>query len=197
MLLPPISDIALKEWAVTVKALAQGDQIIIIRKGGIHIEDKEFRVVHPEFLMYPTYEHQNADLVKPEYHQSLRDTEADNDVPGLVTLGYWCQVTDKFELSEQEAVDSLEPFHICTNDYAQQRAHWRPKQPLTVALLRVYELQQAQALPILDEYGGCKSWVELGQEVPLGGMAPVLSTADYEEKAEKIRMTLDGVATAV
>ena len=40
--LPNKSDTALKEWAVTVDALGRGDQIIILRKGGIHKEDKEF-----------------------------------------------------------------------------------------------------------------------------------------------------------
>jgi len=51
MLLPPISDLALKEWAVAVKALSRGEQIMILRKGGIHKEDKAFRMVHHEFLL--------------------------------------------------------------------------------------------------------------------------------------------------
>ena len=34
--LPQRSATALKEWAVTVEAMARGDQIIILRKGGIH-----------------------------------------------------------------------------------------------------------------------------------------------------------------
>ena len=36
MLLPPMSDMALKEWAVAVKAMGRGDQILLLRKGGIH-----------------------------------------------------------------------------------------------------------------------------------------------------------------
>ncbi|SVB02171.1 uncharacterized protein METZ01_LOCUS155025, partial [marine metagenome] len=59
--LPKSSSIALKEWAVAVEAMARGDQIIILRKGGIHRDDKEFRIVHPEFLFYPTYEHQRSE----------------------------------------------------------------------------------------------------------------------------------------
>ena len=92
---------------------------------------------------------------------------------------------------------ALSEHHIWTDDYAQKRLHWRPKQPLTVALLRVYELQQPQALPVLDEYVGCKSWVELGQDVPLGYMSAVLSDADYEAKAEAIRATVGAAPTAV
>ena len=44
---------ALKEWAVTVRALAQGQQILLLRKGGIHESGKDFRVIHPQFLLYP------------------------------------------------------------------------------------------------------------------------------------------------
>jgi hypothetical protein len=195
--LPPASDIALKEWAVAVKALAQGKQVLILRKGGIHKDDKEFRMVHPEFLLYPTYEHQNTELIKAEHHRDLAQTLEENDIPGLVTLAYWCRVTDRFELRDEEALGTISPYHIWTNEYAQKRLHWRPKQPLTVALLRVYQLQQPQALPVLDEYSGCKSWVELGQEVPLGYMKPVLSDEAYESQADTVRRTLGATPSAV
>ena len=35
-MLPDHCQIALKEWAVTVQALARGEQILLLRKGGIH-----------------------------------------------------------------------------------------------------------------------------------------------------------------
>lgn len=197
MPLPPASNLALKEWAVAVRALAQGKQVLILRKGGIHKDDKEFRIVHPEFLLYPTYEHQNAGLIKAEHHRDLAQTLEENDVPGLVTLAYFCQVTDKFELRDEDVLETISPYHIWTNEYAQKRLHWRPKQPLTVALLRVYQLQQPQALPVLDEYSGCKSWVELGQDVPLGYMKPVLSDQAYESKADIVRQTLGAAPSAV
>ena len=66
-----------------------------------------------------------------------------------------------------------------------------------MALLRVYGLQQPQALPLLDEYVGCKSWVELGQDVPLGNMSAVLSDVDYEAKADSIRVSVGAAPTAV
>jgi hypothetical protein len=194
-LLPPASSLALKEWAVAVDALAQGKQILILRKGGIHKDDKEFRVVHPEFLLFPTYEHQSPDLVKPAFHDDLRRSEEGNDVGGLVFLSSFAQVTDILQITEPEALARISQYHIWTDGYAEKRLHWRPKQPLTVVLLRVHQLVQPQALPVLDEYGGCKSWVPLGQDVPLGGTTPVLSDADYERKAEAVRKALDGMAT--
>lgn len=197
MILPPQSDLALKEWAVAVKAFSAGDQIMILRKGGIHKDDKDFRIVHPEFLLYPTYEHQNLELLKPEFHGIFEETLNEDDVLGLVTLSYWCQVTHKFELNDEAVLDCLSVHHMWSNNYAQKRLHWRPKQPLTVALLRVYEMQQPQAVPVLDEYIGCKSWVELGQNVPLGTMTAVLSDEDYESKAKAIKDAIGVTSTAV
>ena len=181
---------------MAVNALAAGKQIMVLRKGGIHRDDKEFRVVHREFLLYPTYEHQQAELLKDDYHQDLAETLKEDDVPGLVTLSCWTEVTDLFELREDETLERLSPYHIWTSQYAGKRLHWRPKHPLAVALLRVYRLQQPQALPVLDEYEGCKSWVDLGQEVPLGYMAPVLADDEYERKADEIRHALGAVAPA-
>ncbi len=197
MLLPPAETMALKEWAVAVKALSEGRQIVILRKGGIHRDDKDFRIVHPEFLLYPTYEHQKAALIKPQYHADLQQTLDENDVPGLLSVGFWCQVTDRFEVRDEELLESISAHHIWSAEYAQKRLHWRPKQPLTIALLRVYAMQQPQAIPVLDEYIGCKSWVDLGQEVPLGVLRPALSDAEYQQKAEPIRSALEGAAAPV
>ena len=191
-LLPAMSSLALKEWAVAVNAMAKGKQVMTLRKGGIHRDDKEFRVVHPEFLLFPTFEHQKSELLQETYHQDLLDSLEEDDVPGLVTLARWVQVTDVFELRAEDALERLTPHHVWTAEYAQKRLHWRPKHPLTVALLRVYQLRQPQALPILDEYDGCKSWVDLGQEVPLGYMPPVLTEQEYEEKTSSIRQAIAG-----
>lgn len=190
MPLPSVSDTALKEWATAVKALGRGEQILVLRKGGIHREDRDFRFVHPEFLLFPTYEHQKAELIKSEYNDTLRDTYKESSTAGSIEFTYFCQVTDKFELRDESDLDRISDFHIWTDDYAHKRLHWRPKQPLTVALLRVYELQQTQLLPILAEYSGCKSWVELGEDVSLAGMTPVLDDAEYERQAATIKQAL-------
>ncbi len=194
MPLPTASSLALKEWAVAVKALSKGKQILILRKGGIHRADKEFRVVHPEFLLYPTYEHQRRELVQTTSHLDLEQTLIENENPRLIEFSHWCKVTDKFEVSEQDVLDDIAPYHIWTSDYASKRLRWRPKQPLTIALLRMYSMERPQALRVLDEYGGCKSWVELEQEVHLGEMTPVLNDEEYETQANVIRRALDSMA---
>lgn len=190
MSLPISCRLALKEWAVAVKALSKGKQIIILRKGGIDRSDKEFRVVHPRFLLYPTYEHQRQELVTASNYADLQKSLSENGNPEKVKLEYWCEVTDKFEVSEQNELDRIAPYHIWTTDYANKRLHWRPKQPLTVALLRVYFMETPKTLNVLEEYGGCKSWVELERAVKLGDLNPVLSDKAYESQANLIRQAL-------
>ena len=197
MLLPYTSDMALKEWAVAVKALGRGEQTLILRKGGIHRDDRDFRLVHPEFLLFPTYLHQKAELIKPGHHDTLRETVDEDDTPGVVELAYFCQVVDKFELRDESALDTISDYHIWTDDYAHKRLHWRPKQPLTVAILRVFDLEQPQALPVLDEYSGCKSWVELGQDISLGSMSPVMDDAEFERQRDLVRSALGATPAAV
>jgi hypothetical protein len=54
-------------------------------------------------------------------------------------------------------------------------------------LLRTYKLPQAQYIPYLPEYGGCKSWIDLDQQVSLQGSQPVLSDTVYGQLVETIR----------
>ena len=49
---------ALKEWATVVKALENGNQTILLRKGGI-LETTGFNVNSKKFFLFPTYEHQD------------------------------------------------------------------------------------------------------------------------------------------
>ena len=62
---------AFKEWAVVVDALGRGEQILILRKGGISEETRHFRISAERFLLFPTYEHQRADLLQPAFQDDL------------------------------------------------------------------------------------------------------------------------------
>src|SRR5215218_5195991 len=64
--------IALKEWAVTVRALAEGEQLLTLRKGGIREENKHFELEHERFFLYPTFDHQRNNLVRESHHPELR-----------------------------------------------------------------------------------------------------------------------------
>ena len=64
--------IAFKEWAVTVRALAEGEQLVTLRKGGMRETGKHFRLEHDRFFLYPTFDHQRGDLVRESHQPELR-----------------------------------------------------------------------------------------------------------------------------
>ena len=183
--------IALKEWAVAVKALDRGEQILLLRKGGIREDGKDFRVLYPEFLLYPTFEHQKEDLLKPWYHRDLRQVLPQAGDMETITFSHWARVEEVIELTEQEKVDNLSSYYIWTQDYAQKRLHWKPRHPLSVMLLRVYRLQEPRRLPYLERYGGCKSWVELSQDVPLGQLTPALTEEEFSIRVADVKGALE------
>ena len=187
--------IALKEWAVTVQALARGEQILLLRKGGIHESSKDFRVLHPEFLLYPTYEHQKAELLQPAYQPALEALLEQPRDPGEITFTHFARMEEALELLEQDKVDDLEPHYIWTTEYAQSRLRWKPTLPLSVMLLRVYRLEAPVTVPWLPEYGGCTSWVEDLVEVPLGNMEPVISDEAFRRRVDEVKGSL-GLAVA-
>ena len=188
--LPATCGVTLKEWAVTVKALDQGAQVLLMRKGGIREEGKEFRVVYPEFLLYPTYEHQRPDLLKAAYHSDLQRMLGEETSSDLITFSHWARVEEVIELMEPERLETLLPHHIWTPDYAEKRLHWKPRKPLSVILLRVYRLEQPKSVPFLQYYAGCKSWVELDKEVSLGSLSSVLSDDEFQKKLDSVRDAL-------
>lgn len=194
-ILPNHCQIALKEWAVTVEALAQGQQILLLRKGGIHEEGKDFRVIHPEFLLYPTYEHQREDLLKPGHQGQLQDLLDRPHNPDEIRFSHWAKVEELMEISRQELVDSLSPHHIWADEYAQSRLRWKPMLPLSIMLMRVYRMEQQVNIPFLPEYRGCTSWVDIIPKVDLGKLEPVVSDERFQRMLDDIKGCLEAPVT--
>jgi len=193
-LVPSHSSIALKEWSVTVEALARGEQVILLRKGGIREDGKHFKVEHDGFFLYPTSFHQGADLLKPD-RRGLLDGLDDDPNPVMVTISLFAEVAEVIQISEEAAVRSLSPFHIFSDEYAAKRAHWKPRHPLHVIVVRCHRLQMPQALPVMDSYAGCKSWVELVEPYPIGVTTPVLPDRRFEAQRAAVKAALDGAGT--
>ena len=167
----------LKEWAVTVRALERGDTALVVRKGGIR--EKAFAVPKTRFLLLPGYEHQRPELIKPEFRH-IMDEIPDLTDDGPLRFSSFAEVEGAFEISEARDLERLNDHHMWTHEYAESRFKWRPKKPLTVLVLRTYVLPEAVELPYREEYGGCKSWIELRESVPVEGARPALSDGEFE-----------------
>ncbi len=186
---------ALKEWAVTIKALDEGKQVLLLRKGGIH--EKQFKIDHDEFLLYPTFEHQRVDLLKPEFQDDLQATlepwggHAPKELErSTVIFTHFAQVVEVIEVMDREKVAALEPHYIWTRDYAEKRLYWRPRHPLEAILVRVSRLQEPATVPVEPYFYGCRSWVELPAGAALGTLTPVISETRFHEMADAVREVL-------
>src|SRR5437870_4262401 len=91
-------NVALKEWAVVCQALSTGRQIILLRKGGISESTGGFELENREFLLFPTYLHQNVDMLKSEAHDHV---EKRDDEPAEIVLSAAGKVTDIVQLKSR------------------------------------------------------------------------------------------------
>ncbi|BAY31145.1 hypothetical protein NIES2107_29990 [Nostoc carneum NIES-2107] len=177
---------ALKEWAVAIDALENGNTIMLLRKGGIHEQNGLFQVAHHQVLLYPTFEHQQTFLLKSEY-ANLVCPVTSGWHPETVRIGSWAEITDILPVRDESTVNKLLPFHIWNEHFISDRLKWKARQPLYILLLRTYKLAQIQEIPYLSQYGGCKSWIDLAQPIDISAAEPVLSESRYQQLVGEIR----------
>ncbi|MCH5585639.1 DUF1802 family protein [Shimazuella sp. AN120528] len=183
--------IALRDWAVTLDELGKGTQIMLLRKGGIHEETRHFEVTSDNFFLFPAYEHQKAELLKEEYQGNIaKSIETWSPEDEQVIVKYYAELYEDIELLDEEKLKALYPHHIWTNEFAAERLKWKKKLPLHVLLLRVYQLEQPAEIPMLSEYGGCKSWLSLPEIVQGKEAHPVLSDEAFAQKVADIKQSL-------
>lgn len=179
---------ALKEWAAVVRALEAGDQVVLVRRGGIL--DPEFAVEAPEFVFYPTWIHQMEDQVRPEF---LRHVERGRGLAargGGLTLTCLARASGSFEVRDPSALDRLLPFTLYTPEALRRRLHYREGDPLQVVPVRAYPLRAPIPLDPNPSYAGCKSWVDLAPAVAADPLAPALDDATFERRTAEIRRAL-------
>jgi hypothetical protein len=182
--------IALKEWASVIKALGAGEQIFMLRKGGIIEETRDFQLESKAFYLYPTYEHQRKELLKDAYQPYIDETltewsAEDQHVPIIL----YAEVIEDIEVFHSETLDRLKDLHIWTDHFAEERLKWRRTNPLHLLVLRVYKLEQQVEISILPEYIGCKSWIQLENKIGLT-MKPVLDDAAFNRKWQQLKKAL-------
>jgi hypothetical protein len=187
-----VEQIALKEWAAAVNALRSGEQILIMRKGGIIEETKDFTLQSQSFFLFPAYEHQKKHLLKEAFQHKFDETlEGWNPNDTTVKIDAYAEVVKDIEIHEQETLNRLYPYHIWTEAFTEERLKWKKKNPLHVLVLRVYELDSPWEVDITPAYLGCKSWIKAEQKPPEGlSMHPVLDQAAFDEAYKRIKKSL-------
>ncbi len=175
---------ALKEWAIAVNALSTGKTIVLLRKGGIR--EAGFKVKYSSVWLYPTYEHQKPDLLKPEYASGVIPVTSGWH-PQTVVIKSCAEITSVIPISNKNQIESLQPYHIWNEKMISDRLKWKSKTPLMVLLLRVYHLAAPQTIPYNNTYGGCKSWIDLMEPIATDSITPVIKAQEYQQQVQDIK----------
>jgi hypothetical protein len=173
-------NIALKEWASVCDALERGRQIVLLRKGGIAESAGHFELEHPRFVLFPTYLHQNLEMLKPEAHAGFEPAAAEPERIRLSAAGH---VTDIIQLESRARMDALDDQHIWTAPLIDMRFNYKPQNPLYLLLVRIHRLAHPLTVANTRAYAGCKSWVPLRETIE-GESAAALSDEEFERRRQ-------------
>lgn len=182
-LLMPLS--ALKEWDAQCQLLSQGRIALLIRKGGIMETHDGFEVEHRQFLLYPTFLHQNPAELQPPYHNLLRPDPS----PGTIHFPALAEVVAVHKVEALEQALALESWQALTAGAIERRFHYRNRPWVHALLLRVRPLLQPLTLPETPGMLGCVSWVPLAETEVVAG-DPVVSDDLLETRQAQLETLL-------
>jgi hypothetical protein len=175
---------AFKEWAVIVDALGCGAQILILRKGGINEGPGGFKARHPRFLLFPTLFHQQRDSIIPAAQARFDEIVPHFPAKDRLCLEFFCEVAGRQRLDSLAAAERLRGQHIWRDDVIAQRFDWGKEKNIQALAVRVFRLPRRLEWPMLERYGGCRSWVELETEAGTEGAKPVLTDDEFARKLD-------------
>ncbi len=198
--------IAIKEWAVTVRALSEGEQLLIFRRDD---ENEPSSLEHDRFFLFPTFEHARNDVVRgahvPELRRALEEgvwPDGDPAIsaltqpggieqPDRVRVRAWAEVAGEYTVTNQRAISELSPFYIWTTDYAQKRLGWRRGTSLRVTLLRTHRIPRPVTIRVRPEHDYSTNWLEITRQLPFEG-TPVLSELEFGRVKDEIESIVSG-----
>jgi hypothetical protein len=166
---------ALKEWSNVVAGLGRGEQILLVRKGGI--ADPSFGVEADRFYLYPTYFHQG-----------------ESEARASVAITHWCEAVRTWTIANAAQLARLAPLVVLPEETLTARFRFRPDQALYVIAVRAWELAHPVQIEYREAYAGCRSWISLDDEIDVDGSRPVLEERELAAKIESVDAVLTAAA---
>jgi hypothetical protein len=186
---------AFKEWAVICEAFAQGQQSLILRKGGIEENAGEFAIEQTRFWLYPTYAHQQNDGINEDARPLLQQVEANRPAAGTVRLQLWAEVTGIYRIRKELPALLLSHLHCWSEETVRQRFNYRTP-GLYLLVVRVHRMPKPHEIAELPAYEGCRSWVELDKPLSTEGSTPVLDDESFRIVQKQLDLLLSPTAFA-
>src|SRR2546425_5994969 len=158
---------ALKEWSSVIAALARGEQVLLIRKGGI--ADLNFGLEATSFYLFPT-----------------NFQEGGEPPATTVPITHWCEAVRTWQIRDLPTLYRLEPLVMFDRATLEQRYRFRSDQAVNVIAVRTFELPRPVDVVMNEQYAGCRSWVSLDEEIDTEGSQPVLSDSELRARIETV-----------
>jgi hypothetical protein len=147
---------------------------------------------HLEFALFPTQFHQQRESVMPAA-QARYDAIAKDFPPAtLLRVEYWASVVEHHQIDSFDVIKRLAGQHVWRDEVLADRFDWGREKGIYAIVVRVYRPSMTVEMPMIPEYGGCKSWIELAHPIPRGESTPALSDAIFEQKLRVFRDTMAG-----
>jgi len=181
----PSSNIAFKEWAIVVDALGRGEQVLILRKGGIREDRGQFHVDYGEFWLFPTQYHEVERSVIPSMRPRLREIASAAPKDG-VDIEYYAVADAVVQITGVEVLKRLQGRHIWTEQTLQERFQFGRNPGLHALVVRVYRRPAPERVALCEQYDGCRSWVELERPLSTESLTPVLRDVEYTAQRDEI-----------
>ena len=173
-----------------LEAMSRGEQLVLIRKGGLIEPGSGFELIANSFVFYPTFEHQAVNYVHPQFRGYFDDAVKQRAPEGQVRMALCGLAVSSMSSRDPEIIERLSAHHIYNREFLTQRLKWQPETPLTIVLVRAFRLQAPITLPLSPFYAGCKSWVQLDASLSLEGAEPVLTDEQFAPRARTITTLL-------
>jgi hypothetical protein len=183
---------AFKEWASICTLLAEGKQTLLLRKGGIAETEGVFRLEHDRFWLFPTYLHQQREaLVEAAWPAFERSLET-RPPAGTVYLSHFAELVGCYQVHDIVGALRLTGLHGFSQETVTSRFHYRTP-GLHVLAVRVYRSNTRFEVVDQEAYAGCRTWVELDQDLPAEGTA-VLDAESFRAVIRDVERRLEPTA---
>ena len=181
---------ALKEWAVLCDAMARGDIIALVRKGGIREQRAGFSVRHDRFLLYPTFFHEKAAELAPRFTGALASSHSGRPPAGVVRLALVATVAAVWAVDDLDRMRAIESEHGLAWDAVCSRFHYRQRPGLQVIAVDVARVREAAEVPEIPRYAGCVSWVTLEAGADVEHARRVVPSPDFDARLQRLHDAL-------
>ena len=176
---------AFKEWAIICEALDRGLQSLILRKGGVAEGKTGFAFRHNEFLLFPTWFHEQLERTTLPQGTPIPDEPGDQ-----LELRYPAHIEWSGLIADRRKLARLRELHVLRDNVVEERYQYSDTQGVHVAFVRVYRLEPPLRLKNEKKYGGCRSWVDL-PEMEGSVLVSVISDEEHQRRRELLERLLN------